>query len=194
MDTVDLKAVVESLLLAAGEPLPLTKIAEILEVEKAGLRQILEELTLEYVAQGRGFRLEEIAGGYQLRTPLEHAEWVRRLNRSRPFKFSRAALETLAIVAYRQPLTRGDIEYLRGVDSGGVLRTLLEKHLVRILGKKDVPGRPIIYGTSPQFLEMFGLNSLSQLPPLKEVGALADTSLEPMLVEEGMGSLPSDPS
>jgi segregation and condensation protein B len=112
--------------------------------------------------------LEEVAGGFQFRTRAEHVDWVRRLNKSRPFRFSRAALETLAIIAYRQPITRAEVEYLRGVDSGGVVKTLLDRHLVRILGKKDIAGRPMIYGTTREFLELFGLRDLAALPTLRE--------------------------
>jgi len=182
--TPELKPLIESLLLAAGEPISAERLAELLDVGRAPVRQVLQELMAEYTEAGRGIRIVEVAGGYQYRTPLEHGEWVRRLNRERPFRFSRAALETLAIIAYRQPITRGDIEYLRGVDSGGVLKTLLERHLIRILGKKDVPGKPIIYGTSNQFLELFGLKDLAGLPPLKEVDALLQESeLTPALVD-----------
>ena len=113
-----------------------------------------------------------MAGGYQLRTRPEYADYLRRLGHSRPFKFSRPALETLAIIAYRQPVTRSEIEYLRGVDSGSVLKTLLEKRLLRILGKKDVPGKPMIYGTTREFLELFGLPDLSALPTLREFSEL----------------------
>ena len=171
-----MKPILESLLLAAGEPITIDQLADLFDQPKAQIREAMKALVEDYETQGRGIRVAEIAGGYQFRTLEAHADWVRRLNMGRPFKFSRAALETLSIIAYRQPVTRADVEYLRGVDSGGVLRTLLEKHLVRILGKKDVPGRPIIYGTSPQFLELFGLKDLAGLPPLKEVGALEEES------------------
>jgi segregation and condensation protein B len=121
--------------------------------------------------------LEEVAGGFQFRTRAEHVDWVRRLNKSRPFRFSRAALETLAIVAYRQPVTRAEIEYLRGVDSGGVVKTLLDRHLVRILGKKDIAGRPMIYGTTREFLELFGLRDLAALPTLKEFSEITPEAI-----------------
>ena len=119
-----------------------------------------------------------MAGGYQFRTVAELAPWLKKLNKDRTPRFSRAALETLAIVAYRQPSTRAEVEYLRGVDSGGVMKTLLDKGLLRILGKKDVPGRPLMYGTSRQFLELFGLRDLSDLPALKEFAAL-----DPQLIQ-----------
>jgi segregation and condensation protein B len=168
LDTSELKAIVESLVFVSDIPLRPERIAEAIEVERGKVVQILRELESEYRQARRGFVLEEVAGGFQFRTRAEHVEWVRRLNKSRPFRFSRAALETLAIIAYRQPITRAEIEYLRGVDSGGVVKTLLDRHLVRILGKKDIAGRPMIYGTSREFLELFGLRDLAALPTLKE--------------------------
>lgn len=189
MDTIKLKSVIESLLLANGEPLGIKRIAEMLELPNADVRQAVKDLMEDYELRQGGIRIVEIANGFQLRTPVENGAFVKMLNASKPFKFSRAALETLSIIAYRQPITRSDVEYLRGVDSGGVLKTLLEKHLVRILGKKDVPGRPIIYGTSPQFLELFGLKDLSQLPPLKEVGALEEETPLPLPEKQPMTEL-----
>jgi segregation and condensation protein B len=180
LDTPELKPLVESLVFAAEAPLRAERIAELLDTERGRVLQALRELQEEFHSAGRGFVLEEVAGGYQFRTRPEYAEWVRRLGRSRPFRFSRAALETLAIIAYRQPVTRAEIEYLRGVDSGGVLKTLLEKHLVRILGKRDIAGRPMIYGTTREFLELFGLRDLAALPTLKEFSEIA---LEPAAEE-----------
>jgi segregation and condensation protein B len=168
LDTSELKAIVESLVFVSDTPLRPERIAEAIEVERGRVVQILRELESEYRQARRGFVLEEVAGGFQFRTRAEHIDWVRRLNKSRPFRFSRAALETLAIIAYRQPITRAEIEYLRGVDSGGVVKTLLDRHLVRILGKKDIAGRPMIYGTTREFLELFGLRDLAALPTLKE--------------------------
>jgi len=174
LDTSDqqLKALVEGIVFASEHPLKAEQVAEVIEVELKQVRQVLGELVDEYADLGRGFRLYAVADGYQFRTCEEYAEPLRRFNKSKPFRFSRAALESLAIIAYRQPITRGEIEYLRGVDSGGVLKTLLEKHLLRILGKKDVPGRPILYGTSKEFLELFGLRDLTGLPTLKEFSEL----------------------
>jgi segregation and condensation protein B len=168
LDTSELKAIVESLVFVSDIPLRPERIAEAIEVERGRVVQILRELESEYRQARRGFVLEEVAGGFQFRTRAEHVDWVRRLNKSRPFRFSRAALETMAIIAYRQPITRAEIEYLRGVDSGGVVKTLLDRHLVRILGKKDIAGRPMIYGTTREFLELFGLRDLAALPTLKE--------------------------
>jgi segregation and condensation protein B len=168
----ELKAAVESLVFASEAPIKPERIAEALEMGKSRVIQILQELMEEYRQRCGGFVLLEVAEGFQFRTRPEHADWVRRLGKSRPFRFSRAALEALAIIAYRQPVTRAEIEYLRGVDSGGVIKTLLDKHLVRILGRKDIPGRPMMYGTTRDFLEFFGLRDLSGLPTLKEFSEL----------------------
>jgi len=173
LDTDDLKPIIEALVFVSDSPIKAEQIAEALDVEKQVVVPLLRQLCNDYATDRRGIVLQETAGGFQFRTRPEYAEWVRRLSRNKPFRFSRAALETLAIIAYRQPIIRAEIEYLRGVDSGGVLKTLLDKHLVRILGKKDVPGRPMIYGTSRDFLELFGLKDLSGLPTLKEFNELA---------------------
>nr|WP_245523317.1 SMC-Scp complex subunit ScpB [Syntrophotalea carbinolica] len=176
LDTVELKAIIEALLFAAPGPVRLEQLALAADADPARVAPLLAELETEYLRAGRGFVLVELAEGYQLRTRPEHAEWVRRLHSSRPTRLSRAALEALAIIAYQQPVTRADIDYLRGVDSGGVVKSLLDKRLVRIVGKKDVPGRPLLYGTSREFLEFFGLRSLSDLPTLKEFTELTKES------------------
>jgi segregation and condensation protein B len=176
LDTAEMKAVVEALLFTAPGPVRLEQLALAADADPDQVRQHLVALEEEYRCMQRGFVLVELAEGYQLRTRPEHAEWVRRLHSSRPVRISRAALETLAIVAYRQPVTRADVEYLRGVDSGGVVKSLLDKRLVRIVGKKDVPGRPLLYGTTREFLEFFGLRSLDDLPTLKEFTELTRES------------------
>lgn len=172
LDIPELKPLVEALVFAADGPIRVERLADVLAVDMARVTEALQALERDYTEQPRGFLLQEVAGGYQLRTRPEYADILRRLGRSRPFRFSRPALESLAIIAYRQPITRAEVEYLRGVDSGSVIKTLLEKHLVRILGKKDVPGKPIIYGTTRQFLELFGLPDLTALPTLREFNEL----------------------
>ncbi len=191
LDILELTPLVEALIFAADGPIKAERMAEALEIDQTEIMSAIEALEEDYAEQPRGFFLQEVAGGYQLRTRPEYADYLRKLGHSRPFKFSRPALETLAIIAYRQPVTRAEIEYLRGVDSGSVLKTLLEKHLVRILGKKDVPGKPMIYGTTREFLELFGLPDLSSLPTLREFSELlpaeedgVDTELLPLLVED----------
>lgn len=183
-DMPELKAALEALLFVADQPMRIDRLVEILESEKPRVQQGLDALMKEFAERDGGIVLEQVAGGYQFRTATRFAESIRKLSRSKPSRFSRAALETLAIVAYRQPITRAEIEYLRGVDSGGVVKTLLERKLIRILGKKEIPGRPLIYGTSRDFLEVFGLKDLSDLPSLKEFSELRSDLLEEGLAEE----------
>lgn len=173
MEEIQTKAIIEALIFVSETPVPLDSIREVLgEIPKKDLQRILEEMIAEFQAAPRGFALAEVAGGYQFRTRTEYAEWVKKLKKIKPFALSQPSLETLAIVAYKQPVLRTEVEKIRGVDSGGVLRTLLEKKLVKILGKKDVPGKPLVYGTSKRFLEMFGLKDLSGLPTLKDLAGL----------------------
>ena len=183
MDIHDLIPLAEALIFAADGPIKAERMAEALDVPLTDIREAITALEADYTERPRGFFLQEVAGGYQLRTRPEYADYLRKLGRSRPFRFSRPALESLAIIAYRQPVTRSEIEYLRGVDSGSVLKTLLEKHLVRILGKKDVPGKPMIYGTTREFLELFGLPDLSSLPTLSEFSELAPDAETEALME-----------
>jgi len=169
VDEERLKAILESLLFAAGEPVSLNRLAAVLDsVPKEQIRDALIALGAQYAQGGRGLTVEEVAGGYQLRTRKEFAPQIRKLLAGKPPRLSRSLLETIAIVAYRQPVTRPEIEQVRGVDCGGVLETLLERRLVRIAGRKEAPGRPIIYATTPEFLEVFGLKGLESLPDLKE--------------------------
>jgi len=179
MDEERLKAILESLLFAAGEPVALARLATVLDnVAREAIKKALGEMILGYGAGARGVVLEEVAGGYQLRTPKEHALYVRKLLAAKPPRLSRPLLETLAIIAYRQPITRPEIEQLRGVDSGGVLETLLERRLVRIAGRKEAPGRPIMYATSAEFLEVFGLRDLEGLPDLEEFKQLEERAAQ----------------
>ena len=169
MDEARLKSILESLLFAAGEPVSIARLAAVFDdVPRAALQKTLTTMAAAYAAENRGIVIEEVAGGYQLRTPKEHAAYVRKLLAARPPRLSRPLMETAAIIAYRQPITRPEIEQLRGVDCGGVLETLLEKRLVKIAGRKDAPGRPIIYETTDEFLELFGLKDLEALPDLSE--------------------------
>jgi segregation and condensation protein B len=166
-----LPAILESLLFAAAAPVPVARLVEALDgPSRAEVVQALEALAHRYERDGRGLRLAQVAGGYQLRTPPEHAPWVRRLLRERPARLSRPMLETVAIVAYRQPCTRLEIEAIRGVDVDAVLSTLLERRLVRIVGRKEAPGRPLLYATTREFLEVFGLPDLAALPALRDLG------------------------
>lgn len=169
-----LRGLVEALVFAADQPIRANEIAKLAEAPSRQIKEVLEELKVEYA--GRGIQLEEIAGGFAFRTNMAFAPFVRDLVGQKPVKLTRAQLETLAIVAYRQPVTRPEMDDVRGVDCGPVLRTLLERDLIRIMGKKEEAGRPILYGTSAGFLELFGLSSLKDLPTLREFTELNEES------------------
>ena len=164
----ELECALEALFFAAGRVVSLKELRQVFpEVELEELKAALTRLKERY--RGRGVRLAEVAGGFRLETEPRFAPYIRRLKQGSPPKLSRAALETLAIIAYKQPVTKAEIEAIRGVDSTGALKGLLEKGLVRLAGRKDVPGRPLLYATTTKFLEVFGLKSLKDLPKLKEL-------------------------
>jgi len=166
----NLQAILEALLFAADHPLSPQELSQCLsEYSTQDIRATLQGLEAEYRNMGRSFFLKEVAKGYQFRTKKEFSTYILRMYKTSPSRLSRAALETLAIIAYKQPVLRQGIEKLRGVDVGGILRTLLEKGLVRIVGRKNLPGRPLIYGTTKKFLEVFDLTDLKSLPKLKEI-------------------------
>jgi segregation and condensation protein B len=170
MDEFDIKPILESLFFISDSPIRLEALVEILpESNKEAILEGIRQIQAEYGDRSKGIELAEIAGGYQFRTKPGWAEWVHRLKKAKAVKLSQAALETLAIVAYRQPVIRPAIEEIRGVDTGSVLHTLLEKGLIKIMGRKELPGRPIVYGTTKAFLELFSLNSVSDLPKLQEI-------------------------
>jgi len=169
----ELSAIIESLVFTSESALSTDRISDLLhEFDRDAVKAALSELVEYHSNRGGGFELVEVAGGWQFRTRPAFQSYITRHIRTKASKFSQSSLETLAIIAYRQPLTRTEVEHLRGVDCGTVLKSLLEKKLVRILGKKDIPGRPLIYGTSKEFLEIFGLKDLKSLPTLKEIQAL----------------------
>ncbi len=170
MERDRLRSVLESLLFVAEGTLTVNRMNEVLEgVDKKEILSALGELQSEYESAGRGFQLVEVAGAYQMRTPKDNADWVKALYRVRPTRMTGPTLETLAIIAYKQPVTRAEIEAIRGVVVDGVLSTLQERRLVRIVARKDVAGRPFLYGTTPEFLETFNLKDLTHLPSLKEM-------------------------
>lgn len=169
----DLKNIIESLLFVSDEPLSVGNIKNVLAVDDPrDIRSALNELADDYRTRQGAFLLHEVAGGFQIRTRPEYNQWIKRLIHPKSSRLSKAALETLAIIAYKQPTIRSDIEHIRGVDCGGVIRILLEKKLVRVLGRKEIPGRPLIYGTTKQFLEVFDLKNLRDLPTPKEIEEL----------------------
>ena len=170
MERDEIKSIIESLLFVADGPQTLQRIGEALDqADRQTIQGVLAELQAEYEGQNRGVRLVEVAGGYQLRTAKANADWVKKFLGGRPARMSKATLETLAIVAYRQPITKAEVEAIRGVDVDGVITTLLERNLIRAVARKDVPGRPFLYGTTPEFLQLFNLKDLSHLPTLKEM-------------------------
>jgi segregation and condensation protein B len=169
----NIKAVIEALIFASDTPLALEKICIILsDVEKTEIREAFEKLVLEYNERQGGIYLQEVAGGFQFRTRSEFSQWVKKLKSTKPHSLSPQAMETLAIVAYKQPIVKSEIESIRGVDVGAPLKGLLDKKLIRIVGRKDVPGKPIIYGTTRKFLEVFNLKDLMDLPNLRELKEL----------------------
>ncbi|WP_404363051.1 SMC-Scp complex subunit ScpB [Marinobacter sp.] len=176
-----LQAIVEAALLAAGRPLSLEQLRDLFDEGERPARQIMEHtlVQLEQSCEGRGFELKKVASGYRVQVRQEYAGWVGKLFEEKPQRYSRALLETLALIAYRQPITRGEIEEIRGVTvSSNIVRTLLEREWVRVVGHRDVPGRPAMYATTRQFLDYFGLASLDQLPPLSEIRDLEEIGRE----------------
>ncbi|MCX7918389.1 MAG: SMC-Scp complex subunit ScpB [bacterium] len=186
LEISEVKPIIESLLFVADEPLTIRKFKQIIEdVDEATIKQALAELKLEYSQNGRAIQLVEIANGYQLATRPRYAEWVKKLIQSTTkFRLTKPALETLTIIAYRQPVMRAEIEAIRGVDSGGVIQTLLEKKLIRVTGRKEVVGRPLLYGTTQEFLDHFGLRNLSDLPTIEEV--VPESAVGPASTETGI--------
>lgn len=165
----DYKRIIENLLFITDRPLTLAKLSQLAQVNDIALTgELVRMLQQEFAQTNRAIAIVEIGGGFQMSTKPEYGRWVRQLfNEKSSTKLSNAALETLAIIAYKQPITRAEIESIRGVDIVGPLEKIMERGLVKIVGKKDVPGKPLVYGTTEEFLRLFGLNSLSQLPELK---------------------------
>lgn len=194
METSELKPIIESLLFVADEPLSIRKIKQVVEdTDEPTIRKMLEELKEEYTASNRAIQIVEIANGYQFATRPAYADWVNKLVQSNTkFRLTKPALETLTIIAYRQPVMRAEIESIRGVDSGGVVQTLLEKKLIRVTGRKEVVGRPLLYGTTPEFLDHFGLRNLSDLPTIEEV--VPESDITPRSTETGIDLFTQTPS
>jgi len=183
-----LRGLLEALVFASDSPITPKELAKLASAPQKQVRELLGELQHDYST--RGMHLDEVAGGWVFRTSAQYAPFVRDLTKQKPVRLTRAQVETLAIIAYRQPITRPEVDDVRGVDSGPVLKLLLERDLVRILGKRDEPGRPIIYGTTGHFLEFFGLKSLKDLPTLREFTELSDESRADY--EDELGETPED--
>ncbi|WP_097461684.1 SMC-Scp complex subunit ScpB [Mangrovitalea sediminis] len=173
--------IVEAALLASPKPLDIERLCGLFDENERPTRQAVEHVLslIDRDCEGRGYALKRVASGYRFQVREEYASWVGRLWEERPQRYSRALLETLALIAYRQPITRGDIEDIRGVAvSSNIIRTLQEREWIRVVGHRDVPGRPAMYATTRQFLDYFNLASLDQLPPLSEVRDLEEISRE----------------
>ena len=174
MEKIDkIKPIIESLIFAAEEPITLRKLVDIIgDIDSAQVLEAITQLKNDYEIQGRSFQIEEIAGGYQLFTKPEYYEWIAKLRKkSGETKLSQAALETLAIIAYKQPILRADVESIRGVQSGQIIRLLMEKDLVKVVGRDESLGHPLLYGTTKKLLEYFGLKDIKDLPKIEELEA-----------------------
>jgi segregation and condensation protein B len=185
-----LKWIIEALLFSAEKPLTAKEIHGWLPNEKpAHIKSAFQELLADYESMKRSFTLKEVAEGFQFRTNGDYAPYILKMFKTTPSRLSRAAMETLSIIAYKQPVLRQEIERLRGVDVGGILRTLMEKDLIKIFGRKNIPGRPLIYGTTKKFLEVFDLKDLDSLPKLKEIQTLgSDETTGATTHEEAAGN------
>jgi segregation and condensation protein B len=180
----DLKAIVEALIFASPEPVTLKALAKLLDTEpREDIAAAIEQIKQDYEGPG-GLQIVEVAGGYQIVTRPELHEWVRRLFHERTTqKLSVAALETLAVIAYKQPVTAPEVAEIRGVTNTGVVGTLVERRLVKVVGRKQVVGRPFLYGTTREFLERFGLNDLSDLPKVEDMSSMLGFDLDPSVGE-----------
>lgn len=172
-----LKSIIESLLFASDKPLSVKRLQELTgERDLEKVQSAVEWLRADYA--DRGVVLHEVAGGFQFRTSPMNAYWVQQMIAGRPVKLGRAQLEALAIIAYRQPITRAEVDEIRGVDSGGPIKSLLDRGLIKVMGKKEEPGRPMLYGTTREFLEFFNLKDLKDLPTLREFYELSEESMQ----------------
>lgn len=193
MEPQERQRILEALLLASAEPVTAARLGRI--VPESSAREVREDIAAlneRYESDGHGFRIEEVAGGHQLRTVPDLAAYVQSLEPVPPLRMSRAGLETLAIIAYKQPITRAEIESIRGVDVDSVLASLLARKLVKIVGRKEVIGRPLLYGTTRQFLEVFGLRDLAALPGLAEVASAMPDTVEAGAASSGEETWSSD--
>ncbi len=173
IDGIETEKVIESIIFASTEPLPVDRLQECIQregINGAFIGSVIDGLNRKYETGGLSFRIIKIAGGYQFATLPQYDKWLSRLFKTKADrKLTQSSLEVLAIIAYRQPITRSEIEKIRGVNADWTLRSLMEKNLVTVVGREDVPGRPLLFGTTKQFLEHFGLNAISELPKLKEI-------------------------
>ncbi len=195
MEDHEIKPVIEALMFVSGDPISIDRLHDVLTaVDKAKIRALLEELKFDFAQSNRGLQVVEVAGGYQITTRIEMAPWIKEMEKVKAAaRLSKPGLETLAIIAYKQPVTRAEIEQIRGVDAAGVLKTLMERKLVKIVGRKEVAGRPMMYGTTREFLQYFGLPDITGLPTLKEFSEVVDAEREGEIYAE-MPEAISDPT
>ncbi len=185
MEDKEAKSIIEALLFMAGEPVTLDTLRKIIEIDKYNTERIVRDLINDYSLKSSGLVVVEVADGFQMVTNPACAPWIKKMiSTAMPKKLTQSSLETMAIIAYKQPIIKAEIEAIRGVNSDGVVKTLLEKRLVKILGRKEAPGRPLMYGTTNEFLQYFGLKDLSELPTLKE--------FEEVDMPEPSGALPGE--
>lgn len=187
MDDLDLRPIVEALLHVSTEPLSLARLCDVLDgADPAQVSACLDALGEAYRSNHHGLAIVQVAGGYEMTTTPEAAPWIRKLSaiKSAP-RLSKPSLETLAIIAYKQPLTRPEIEAIRGVDAAGVVKTLMDRRLIKIVGRKDLPGRPMMFGTTKEFLTAFGLNDLADLPTLRDFAEIARSHDSSDAIDEG---------
>jgi segregation and condensation protein B len=188
MEDKETRSILEAILFIAGEPLSIDTLKNILEMDATEIERLVKELITDYTIKNNGLLIAEVAGGIQMVTNPACAPWVKKLlSTAVPTKLSQPSLETLAIIAYKQPIIKAEIEAIRGVNSDGVIKTLLDRRLLKILGRKEVPGRPLLYGTTKEFLQYFGLKDLSELPTLKEFQEV-DIPEAPVIVPEEPGA------
>lgn len=170
MEDREKRSVIETLLFLSGEPITFATIRDVIDLPEPEIKMLMEELIMQYRERNGGLFIAEIANGYQMVTNPGYSEWVIKFrNTQLSSKLSMPALETLSIIAYKQPLIKAEIEQLRGVNSDSAIRTLLEKRLIKVIGRKEAPGRPFLYGTTKEFLQYFGLKDLTELPTLKDL-------------------------
>ncbi len=176
MDDKEKKALIEAILFVSGEPVNISTLKETTELSETELIQLMSELIEEYRERNRGMLIAEIANGYEFVTNPAYSSWLKKLKASKmASRLSLPALETLAIIAYKQPIIKAEVEQIRSVNSDGVIKTLLDKKLIKIIGRKEAPGRPLLYGTTKEFLQYFGLKDLTELPTLKDIEREATT-------------------
>ncbi|HEX4923178.1 MAG TPA: SMC-Scp complex subunit ScpB, partial [Bdellovibrionales bacterium] len=195
LEPVQVRSIIESVLLASDKPLGTAFLKEIFKgtnIKTPQIREALEQLAIDYTGAERGLSLVEVGGGYQLRTKPENSVFLRRMMKGRPFKLSGPALEVLAIIAYKQPIVKAEVDEIRGVESGHLMRALMDRGLIRFDGKSELPGKPMLYATTRKFLEIFGLKDLRELPTLSEIDQLIPEGIgdeEPK--EEKLGDMQS---